>query len=111
MTKIMTKKFEVKAADGNYDIEGETLLQAIERNFEKIARKAYVGNAAGYRLQEARAEYAVGILGGAGGCRLTVKHAGQKLANGFDGEEKTTEIWIYARREDIADPHVFEFKA
>ena len=50
-------------------------------------------------------------LGGAGGCRLTVKHAGQKLANGFDGEEKTTEIWIYARREDIADPHVFEFKA
>jgi len=103
----MTKTFVVKNSEGDYDIAGETLVQAIERNFEKIARKARVGNAAGYRLLEVKIDYAKGILGGQGGGCLTIRNAGQRLANGFAGEEKITEVWIFATVEDIPNPHTF----
>lgn len=103
----MTKTFVVKNSASDYSIEGENLIDAIEKNFEKIARKAYVGNAAGYKLLEVKAEYAKGILGGQGGVCLTIRNAGQRLANGVTGEEKITEVWIFATVDDIPNPHTF----
>ena len=103
----MTKTFVVKNSESDFAIEGENLVDAIEKNFEKIARKARVGNAAGYRLLEVKIDYAKGILGGQGGGCLTIRNAGQRLANGFEGEEKITEVWIFATVEDIPNPHTF----
>ena len=105
----MNKTFVVKNSESDYDVGGENLIDAIENNFEKIARKARVGNAAGYKLLEVKVEYAKGILGGQGGGCLTIRNAGQRLANGFAGEEKITEVWIFATVEDIPNPHTFGF--
>lgn len=103
----MIKRYTVKHEDANYEIAGASLVAAIEASFPTIALKAGAGNAAGYRLEEVKAEYAPGILGGKGGCRLTIKATGHKLPHGMEGETKESEVWIYATREDIPAPHVF----
>ena len=93
------KKYSVHFWDyySDYVISGETVIKAVEQNFERIARRARIGNVAGYSLSKVVLGYRKEIFGGKGGGVLSI------TARGSDGlvnynpetdEPKTTELWI-----------------
>lgn len=109
----MGKSYRVHIG-GGYNpmgISGENLIDAIEKNFDRIAKAHRIGNVAGYRLEEVTAEYKKGILGGTGGVVLYVTATGMDLAHKpANPTPQTTEIWIFATPEDLPERHVFEIK-
>lgn len=81
----------------DYAISGETVIKAVEKNFERIAKRAQIGNVAGYRLAKVVLEYQKGIFGGKGGGVLSITAYGSDGLVGYDpetDEPKTTELWI-----------------
>lgn len=97
------KNWTVKNSEfgANYEISGETLQDAIEQNFKRIADQANLGNAAGYHVVDVSMQYKEDILGGKGGVELEIIHTGLPLANGKkDDEEKVATVWIYADPSD-----------
>ena len=106
----MSKSFSVKGNNrSDFRISGETLVEAIEAEFPRIANEANIGNAAGYKLVSVKAEYRSGILGGKGGVVLSIEHLGAPLAHReADPEPNVSEVWIYASQEDLLAAHVFE---
>lgn len=78
-------------------ISGETVINAVEKNFERIAKRARIGNVAGYRLAKVVLEYRKEIFGGKGGGVLSITAYGSDGLVGYDpetDEPKTTELWI-----------------
>lgn len=106
----MSKSYSVKGNNrSDYRISGETIVDAIEADFMRIAKDANIGNAAGYKLVSVKAEYRSGILGGQGGVVLRIEHLGAPLAHrAADPEPKVSDVWIYAAQEDLPAAHVFE---
>jgi hypothetical protein len=53
------KEYSVHFWDYGADdiISGETVIKAVEKNFERIAKRARIGNVAGYRLAKVVLEY------------------------------------------------------
>lgn len=92
----------------DYTISGETLILAVQRSFERIARDVLRANASGYRIKAVWAEYRPGILRGRGGVELTIEH--QVKAPKGSREDAGTEravVWIHARPEDMKKRHDF----
>jgi len=107
------KNFEVHVGGGYspFEISGENFIDAIEKNFDHIAKVHRIGNAAGYKLTEVVAEYKKGILGGKGGVVLYISAKGQDLAHKpASPNAQTTEVWIFAKPEDLPERYVFELK-
>jgi len=106
----MSKSYSVKGNNrSDYRISGNGLIEAIEAEFPRIANESNIGNAAGYKLVSAKAEYRAGILGGKGGVVLSIEHLGAPLAHrAADPEPKVSEVWIYAAPEDLPTAHSFE---
>lgn len=92
-------------------IEGKDIVLAVEANFKRLARVADIGNVAGYILDHVEIDYRDSILGGKGGAELRILSHGQDLAH---RKANTTPVlstvWIYAKREDIPQKHVFEIR-
>lgn len=92
-------------------ISGESLVEAIEKNFKKIVSPLSLGNIAGYELEQVSAEYKEGILGGKGGVELTIVSHGSDALLDYNTENdppKTTKIWIEASKADLPKRHEFE---
>lgn len=88
-----------------YDISGDTLVDAVEANFDRIARDLELGNAAGYRLVKVVLHYRPGILGGKGGAELIIRSKGLDLAHRpADPAATQTTVWIYATPDDLPAP-------
>ena len=93
------KKYSVHFWDyySDYVISGETVIKAVEQNFERIAKRARIGNVAGYSLIKVVLEYRKEIFGGKGGGVLSITAYGSDGLVGYDpetDEPKTTELWI-----------------
>lgn len=100
------RTWAMRRSMGNCEInlQGETILQAIEKNFRALAREAHIGNAAGYRLHRVVAEYKPGILGGKGGVEVVIQHTGLDLAHRpADPTIKTSTVWIAAQPDDLPE--------
>lgn len=99
------KNYNLQRSGGScpVNLPGDDLADAITGGWDTIAKEAGLGNAAGYKLHSAIAEYAPGIIGGKGGCRLTIKASGLPLAHRPHDSypSKTYEIWIDCTEEDI----------
>jgi len=108
------KSWALHRSSGNSNISlyGETLVEAIEANFNAvIAGEARLGNAAGYWLVSVVASYRPGILGGKGGVEVVIQHRGQDLAHWSAGDEVSTSVvWIHAAPEDLPEVHVFDLR-
>ncbi len=100
------KTWTVKGGCGRSDylIRGETLKDAVEDQFENIAKGAGVGNAAGWKLAEVTLSYNPAILGGTGGAELCITAWGADLAHRkADAATTTTCVWIYATPADVPE--------
>lgn len=78
-------------------ISGETVIKAVEENFERIAKRARIGNVAGYSLIKVVLEYRKEIFGGNGGGVLSITARGSDELVNYNpetDEPKTTELWI-----------------
>lgn len=95
------------AGASDYSISGATLIEAIHANFGRIAKEAQLGNAAGYRVLKASVEYRPGILGGKGGCALSITAKGLYPAPGAEAV-KTTEVWIHSEPSDMEAPRLLQ---
>lgn len=106
------KRFRVHQTGSLCDlvIEGESLSEAIEANFDSIAKLAHIGNAAGWMLDRLWMEWTEGILGGQGGVTLYINAYGSDGLVKYDPTEqpKLTKIWISATKEDCPEPFEFE---
>lgn len=93
-------------------ISGETLVEAIESQFEMIGRKLGIGNVAGWRLDRVTMEYVEGILGGKGGVVLTVSAYGSRALVNYkeEAEPHSKSVWIHADREDCPALYSFEIR-
>ncbi|MFS0841229.1 hypothetical protein [Paenibacillus sp. 1P03SA] len=103
------REFRVMSGSGSFfTIQGSTLIEAIEKNFNRLHREFNFGNAAGYVLRSVKAEYREHALGGKGGVLLEVRHTGMDLAHTKASPDvKTTNILIYAAPEDLPTEPVF----
>lgn len=94
-------------------IEGETILDAIEKNFRAIAEHSEIGNVAGYQLDKVVVEYRPEVLSGKGGGVLSITAHGSDLLIGYDprtDKPKTTTLWIEGvTPEELPDPDVTTF--
>lgn len=93
------KEYSVHFWDYGADdiISGETVIKAVEKNFERIAKRARIGNVAGYSLSKVVLEYRKEIFAGKGGAVLSITARGSDELVGYDpetDEPKTTELWI-----------------
>lgn len=106
------KTFSVHMShESDMAISGDGLIQAVENNFQSIARAYHVGNVAGYALERVRMEWRDGILGGKGGVELRITARGSDMLAEYDPTDdapKDTVVWIHASREDLPEPHEFE---
>lgn len=94
-------------------IEGETILDAIEKNFRAIAEHSEIGNVAGYQLDKVVVEYRPEVLSGKGGGVLSITAHGSDLLIGYDprtDNPKTTTLWIEGvTPEELPEPDVTTF--
>lgn len=90
----------------DYGINGRTLVDAVEKNFERIARDLRMGDAGGYRLLSVAAEFRPDILRGRGGVELTVSYS--KLRG--DGSPVVAAVWINAAPDDLPGRHEFKIR-
>lgn len=94
-------------------IEGETILDAIEKNFRAIAEHSEIGNVAGYQLDKVVVEYRPEVLSGKGGGVLSITAHGSDLLIGYDprtDKPKTTTLWIEGvTPEELPEPYVTTF--
>lgn len=94
-------------------IEGETILDAIEKNFRAIAEHSEIGNVAGYQLDKVVVEYRPEVLSGKGGGVLSITAHGSDLLIGYDprtDKPKTTTLWIEGvTPEELPEPDVTTF--
>lgn len=87
---------------------GDTLIAAIEKNFDALAKHLQLGNAAGYRLIAATVAYSPSILGGRGGAELHVIHLGLSLAHRpADPTPRVATAWIACSPADLPQPHTY----
>lgn len=101
-----------RSGASDFFIEGVDLKDAIENNFQTLAKEMKIGNAAGYQLDKVAMEYKPDILGGQGGVELSVIAHGSDLLVNYDpykDEPKTSTIWIYAKKKEVPDG-VYEFE-
>lgn len=71
-------------------ISGETVINAVEKNFERIAKRARIGNVAGYSLIKVVLEYRKEIFGGKGGGVLSITARGSDGLVGYEPEPDVT---------------------
>lgn len=94
-------------------IEGETIIEAVEKNFRTIAERAEIGNGAGYQLDKVILEYRPEALGGKGGGALSITAHGSDSLLHYDprtDEPKTTTLWIEGvTPEELSKPDVTTF--
>lgn len=91
----------------NLSIEGNTLKDAIETNFTKIAKHLNLGNAAGYQLQKVWCEYEKNIQAAV----LHITACGSDLQVNYDpttDKPKDYTLKITAKQEDCPDRIDFE---
>jgi hypothetical protein len=109
------KQFRMHRAGGSCPaaLPGNDLADAIQGNFDAIAREAMLGNAAGYTLEAVSAEYRPGILGGKGGVELTIRARGVPLATHDDRPKQSRlhTVWIEAAPADCPEPLNIEIRA
>jgi len=96
-------------------IDGPSLKEAITRNFQAVAQVASLsgplGNAAGYVLDDVRAQYTPGILGGRGGVEITILSHGMDLAHRLASiNQICSTVWVYADPSDMPHPVVFDLR-
>lgn len=93
-----------------YSIGGDTLIEAIEAGFSRIASDAGIGNVAGYSLDDVWMEYDNGLLGGQGGVALHIVSHGSDCLKNYD---PTTDhprehiVCISAKKEDCPSEYHF----
>ena len=109
------KKFRVHMPAGGAaaTIEGRDLKEAIEHGFKTVIVRAAggLGSAAGYVLDRVTAEYAPGILGGAGGVEVSILAHGMDLAHReVDKTPRPSKAWIYAGPGDLPEPVEFDLE-
>lgn len=106
------KNFSIHMSVGSdMMISGDSLIQAVENNFQRIASAYHIGNSAGYALERVHMEWQDGILGGNGGVELRITARGSDALVGYDPVNdipRDTVIWIHANRDDLPEPHEFE---
>ncbi|MNW41494.1 hypothetical protein D3C74_186330 [compost metagenome] len=89
-----------------FEIEGETLLDAIKINFENLIYKANYHHVP-YRYPiTAKPEYKKGIIGGRGGVSLNLSWMYTDNSN-KPQQIKTNEIWIEAKESDLTSTEQF----
>ena len=92
-------------------ISGDSLIQAVENNFQRIASAYHIGNSAGYALNGCTWNGKTAFLGGKGGVELRITARGSDALVGYDPVNdipRDTVIWIHANRDDLPEPHEFE---
>ena len=102
------KTYSMHRAGGacNVTLQGDNIIEAIERNFGLIVREADIGNAAGYSLISVTSKYRPEILGGKGGVDVTIESIGRPLCHNSCTDPHTTRhIWLEADSEDLPTPY------
>jgi len=105
------RPYRMHRSGGSCDIllEGQDIIDAIEKNFKSLAQEAELGNVAGYVLDRVEARYAPNILGGQGGVEVLIESHGQDLAHRPASKTPANSVvWIYATRADLPTPYVFD---
>lgn len=108
-------RWTVRDSHGDFGIAGFDLIDAIERNFDRIIRDhtEKLGSVAGFNITRMTAEYKPTILGGNGGCELKIESESlpiirEELDPDFVPEPGKFIVWITAKKEDLPEPHEFE---
>ena len=92
-------------------ISGETLIEAIEANFKRMARSYKIGNAAGFRLLKVVSSYVPGLLGGRGGVEVKVEWEGEEMVpRSRPRGSGVKSFLIYANQDDLPEPYEHEIK-
>lgn len=108
------RTFIVSYAHQRCTISGENLIEAVENNFESIAKLKPIGNVAGYQLDRVWLEYNNSILGGNGGGVLYILAHGSDCLINYDPTNDPpfeTQYWIEGvKAEDLPELHEFELK-
>lgn len=110
-------RWTVHDSHGDFGIAGFDLIDAIERNFDRIIRDHTdrLGSVAGFNITRMTAEYKPSIIGGNGGCELKIESESipavkEEIDPNFIPEMGGLTVWITAEKEDLPEPYEFEIK-
>lgn len=95
-------------------IDGETIVEAVEKVFPNINKYASIGNVAGVSYDRVWLDYSPSILGGKGGAVLHILSHGSDASIDYDATNdpaKETTLWIEATPDDLPEPYEFTFTA